>query len=152
MSFRPFSLKRLSLFRDLGCDEVAYGQALWTDPSFCATIASMKRGRPVKLFIAIGAIVLAGLICAQFFSIYVIQPIGAIPQGRTLIISRLNSLNFIDSADAWCERNMGYVNLLCRSFAMANVVEKSRIVARLPYSQFLYEISTGGKHYTTPGG
>ena len=47
-------------------------------------------------------------------SIFVIQPIGDIPDGATLIILRLNGGTFIDSADAMCKRRQGSVNLLCR--------------------------------------
>jgi hypothetical protein len=102
----------------------------------------------MKFWIAIGAVVLAGLISAQFVTIFVIQPIGAIPEGRTLIVSRLNTMKFIDSADAWCERQMGGVNLLCRVGVMGQVAKEATIIARLPYSQTLYEVSTGGKTYT----
>jgi hypothetical protein len=94
------------------------------------------------------AFVLAALfIGAQYITIFVIQPIGAVPQGRTLIIVRLTNLNFVDSADAVCDRKMGGVSLLCRAAVLARVGEKSSILARLPYSEALYSISTGGKDY-----
>jgi hypothetical protein len=35
-------------------------------------------------------------------TVFVIQPIGAVPEGRTLIIPRSGKLNFIDSADGVC--------------------------------------------------
>jgi hypothetical protein len=81
------------------------------------------------------------------FTIFVIQPIGALPEGKTLIISRLNKTEFIDSADAMCERLQGGVNLLCRGAMMGAVAEKATIYARLPYSEWLYHVSTGGKKY-----
>jgi hypothetical protein len=84
---------------------------------------------------------------AQFITLFVIQPIGAIPEGRTIIITRLTTMHFIDSADALCERKMGGVNLLCRGLVTAKVVNEATILARLPYSGALYEISTGGKTY-----
>ena len=71
----------------------------------------------------------------------------ALPEGKTLIIPRLTTMHFIDSADAWCERPMGGVNLLCRAAVMARVAEKATILARLPYSSSLYAVSTGGKTY-----
>lgn len=101
----------------------------------------------MKIAIAFGVLVLGALIGGQFFSIFVIQPIGALPEGRTLIVSRLNSMQMIDSADAWCERNMGKVTLLCRAAVVARVGSEAKIVARLPYSSMLYGISTNGKTY-----
>lgn len=101
----------------------------------------------MKFLIGLGAVVLAGLIGAQFVSIFVVQPIGAVPDGRTLIISRLNSLRFIDSADGWCERETGQVTLLCRGMTAAKVANQATIYARLPYSEYLYKISTNGKIY-----
>jgi hypothetical protein len=80
-------------------------------------------------------------------TIFVIPPIGAVPEGRTLIITRLNKTEFIDSADAMCERMQGGVNLLCRGMLLGTVAEKSIVYFRLPYSEWLYLISTGGKKY-----
>lgn len=92
------------------------------------------------------AAVLAIVIYTQI-TIFVVQPIGAIPEGKTLVILRLNKTEFIDSADAMCKREMGGVSLLCRMGMMAGVANNSTILLRLPYSQALYDISTGGEHY-----
>jgi len=96
------------------------------------------------LFVAVA--VLAILFYTQI-TIFVIQPIGAVPEGRTLVILRLNKTRFIDSADAMCEREMGGVSLMCRMAVMAGVASKGTILMRLPYSQALYEASTGGRSY-----
>jgi hypothetical protein len=56
-------------------------------------------------------------------------------------------MNFIDSADAWCVRKNGGVNLLYRGAVMGAVGTKPTILARLPYSAILYGISTGGKTF-----
>jgi hypothetical protein len=43
-------------------------------------------------------IALAAIICAVFylnFSFFTIQPIGAVPKGRTLLIGRLTNMNFM---------------------------------------------------------
>lgn len=85
-----------------------------------------------------------------FFSqvtFFVIQPIGALPEGKTLVILRMNKTKFIDSADAMCEREMGGVSLLCRGTMMAAVANKGTILVRLPYSEVLYSISTDGSSY-----
>ncbi len=103
----------------------------------------MKKSLTVSLVVLV---VLAILIYTQI-TIFVIQPIGALPEGKTLIITRLNKTEFIDSADAMCERIQGGVSLFCRIGAMGAVLEKSTILLRLPYSSLLYSISTGGKTY-----
>jgi hypothetical protein len=81
------------------------------------------------------------------FTIWVIPPMGAVPEGGTYLISRLNKTQFIDSADAVCEREQGGVNLLCRGAVLAAVAENSDIHFRFPYSNSMYLISTGGKTY-----
>lgn len=100
-----------------------------------------------KVLIPVTCVAIALIIAAQFVTIFVIQPIGAIPEGRTIIVSRLTKLHFIDSPDALCEREMGGVSLLCRGMAAGLVARKATIIARLPYSSMLYGISTGGKSY-----
>lgn len=100
-----------------------------------------------SLAIAIGiAAVLTVAITTQI-TIFVIPPIGALPEGKTVIITRLNKTKFIDSPDAMCERIQGGVSLLCRGMVMGAVIEKPTIILRLPYSSWLYGISTGGKVY-----
>jgi hypothetical protein len=93
-----------------------------------------------------GFIALAVLIYSQI-TIFVVAPIGAVPEGRTVIMLRLNKTEFIDSADAMCERLEVGVSLLCRAMMMAAVMSKSTILFRLPYSESLYLMSTGGKAY-----
>lgn len=78
---------------------------------------------------------------------FVVQPIGAIPEGKTLVMIRMNKTKFIDSADAMCAREMDGVNLLCRGMMMMVVINKGTILFRMPYSQFLYSVSTDGKEY-----
>ena len=99
------------------------------------------------VLISVACVVIALIIAAQFVTVFVIQPIGAIPEGRTIIVSRLTKLHFIDSPDALCEREMGGVSLLCRGIVAGSVAREATIIARLPYSPILYSISTGGKSY-----
>ena len=103
----------------------------------------MKQKKVVVLVIIAVTIV---LMYTQL-TLFVIPPIGALPEGRTVIITRLNKTEFIDSPDAMCERIQGGVSLLCRGMVMGAIVEKATILARLPYSSGLYSISTGGKSY-----
>jgi len=80
-------------------------------------------------------------------TIFVVPPIGAVPEGRTVVMLRLNKTEFIDSPDAMCERTMGGVSLLCRGVVIGAVAEHMTVLARLPYSETLYRISTDGKTY-----
>lgn len=91
-------------------------------------------------------IIVSAVVCSQI-TVFIIPPIGALPEGKTVIITRLNKTEFIDSPDSICERIQGGVSLLCRGMAMGAVLEKSTILLRLPYSSWLYSISTGGKIY-----
>lgn len=72
--------------------------------------------------------------------VFVVQPIGAVPDGRTIIVSGVSRLHAVDSPDAICDR-IGSVNLLCRGSVIAGVVKNGKILLRLPYSQFLYNLS-----------
>lgn len=99
-----------------------------------------------KVLIAAGIALLCLVVYTQI-TIFAVPPIGAVPEGRTVIMLRLNKTNFIDSADAMCVRTQGYVNLLCRGMMMGAVVNATTIIARLPYSETIYKISTGGNTY-----
>jgi len=103
-----------------------------------------KRIRTLTLTLGV---LLVGVLLSTQFTIFVVQPIGAVPDGRTLVISRLQNTNFIDSADAMCDRIQGGVNLFCRGIVMGKVTENATIYLRLPYSSVLYSLSTGGKTY-----
>jgi len=92
-------------------------------------------------------LLIAAIVIYTQLTIFVIPPIGAIPEGRTVIILRLNKTEFIDSPDAMCERIQGGVSLLCRGLALGAVGEKSTKILSLPYSRTLYLISTGDKTY-----
>jgi len=100
-----------------------------------------------KLIILISTVIISIVIFSQI-TLFVIQPIGAIPEGRTLVILKLNKTKFIDSADAMCVRETGGLNLLCRGVMIAAVTNKSTILMKLPYSEFLYNLSTDGHQYS----
>lgn len=93
--------------------------------------------------------VLLGIAAIAYFNltIFIIQPIGAVPEGRSLIIKRTGQLRFIESADAICERRNHRVSLLCRGGVLSNIAENNEIYLRLPYSHSLYLVSTGGAEY-----
>lgn len=100
-----------------------------------------------KKIVALVVLVVTFIVVYSQITLFVIPPIGALPEGKTIVITRLNKTEFIDSPDAMCERIQGGVSLLCRGMVMGTVVSKSTILARLPYSSWLYSISTGGKSY-----
>lgn len=103
----------------------------------------MKR----KSFIGLAV---AAVICIAIYTqltVFVIPPIGMVPEGKTIIIPRQSNTQFIDSPDGMCERMNGGVSLLCRGIAIASVGKDVTVLARLPYSSTLYSISTGGKSY-----
>ena len=99
------------------------------------------------IIIAIAIIVSVTAFGATQITLFVIPPIGAIPEGKILVIHKLEKTKFIDSPDAMCERLQGGVSLLCRGMSIAAITNNGEIVAQLPYSNFLYEISTGGNQY-----
>ncbi|MDW9478605.1 hypothetical protein GOB57_07800 [Sinorhizobium meliloti] len=92
---------------------------------------------------SLAALILGLFVASRFVSVFVIQPIGAIPDGVTVVITRLENVNFIDSPDAICERRMGGVSLLCRGMVAGRVASEADILMRLPYSSLLYAYTTG---------
>ena len=61
----------------------------------------------IVALISIAAVILFATTQLTFF---VVQPIGAVPEGRTVVIWRLTTMKFIDSADAWWARRNGDVD------------------------------------------
>jgi hypothetical protein len=83
--------------------------------------------------------------------IFVIQPIGAIPEGKTMIYWKVGMPNmpFIASADGILEEQGQGVSLLGRGLVLAGLVKplKEKEIISFGYSESLYLISTGGKEY-----
>ena len=101
-------------------------------------------------FIGFLFIVIVGvLVVYTQLTIFVVQPIGAVPEGKTLLILRLNKGEFIDSADSMCMRIQGGVSLLCRGLMLGAVAKNTKILVRLPYFEVLYLLSTGGSKFDT---
>ncbi len=80
---------------------------------------------------------------------FVVHPMGAVPEGGTLLILRMEKLRFIDSAEGVCEREPNGVSLICLADVFGTVARKSTVIARLPYSETLYRISADGRKYDT---
>ena len=81
--------------------------------------------------------------------VFTIQPIGALPEGVTLIYhSRSSEMPLFSSPDGLCLQTQGSVSLLCRLVAMSVVEELTdRVLLKLPYSHWAYLRSTGGLEF-----
>ena len=95
---------------------------------------------------ALATVLLVAALGLAYFLLgfYTVPPIGALPQGATVIVWRAPGEPFFRSPDGDCLRVQGYVNLLCRAVALANA-PTDRIVLRLPYLHWAYLASTGGR-------
>lgn len=93
------------------------------------------------------------ILSAAFYflcGLFVIQPIGAIPDGATVVYFRYDTnMSFISSADGMLEQTGAGVSLLGRGIALGAIAKgiEDKKICSLPYSKTLYLISTGGKEY-----
>lgn len=81
--------------------------------------------------------------------VFIIQPIGALPEGVTLVYhSRNAEMSFFASPDGLCLKIQGSVNLICRMASLAVVGQLTdRALIKLPYSRWAYLQSTGGLEF-----
>ena len=100
----------------------------------------MSRRQLAVIVVVVGVTV--SLIITQI-GCYSVQPIGALPEGVTLVIWRASGEPFFNSPDAECLNKMGGVSLLCRGIALGRA-PTDRIIMRLPYSEAAYLLSTNG--------
>lgn len=104
-----------------------------------------------QIIISISILAL-GLFFRIFCGIFVIQPIGAIPEGATIVYLRTGMdlhLPFISSADGLLDKSGAGVSLLGRGMMLAKVAEpiKGNEIFRIGYSETIYLWSTGGKKF-----
>ena len=95
----------------------------------------------VIAFIAVGFLIRPG--------VFTVQPIGAIPDGVTVIYhSRNPDKPFFSSPDGLCLEIQGSVTLLCRASALSAAAElMDREILRLPYIKWAYLQSTGVREF-----
>ncbi len=93
---------------------------------------------------AAGIAIAVVVLFISFCGFYTVQPIGALPDGATAVVWRESGEPIFNSADALCLERLGGVSLMCRAMAMGQG-PADRIILRLPYIQFAYTISTGGR-------
>jgi hypothetical protein len=107
-----------------------------------------KRNNQVALALGLTALVILAWVLIRP-GVYTIQPIGAIPEGVTLVYhSRNPEMPFFSSPDGMCLDIQGGVSLFCRLAALNAATELTdRIILRLPYSHWAYLRSTGGLEF-----
>lgn len=110
----------------------------------------MKGKSSRRALISLGiAIVIFG---SLYFTtgLFIVQPMGAIPDGATVWYWRTSTnLPFISSADGLQLERIGKVSILGRAITLGVVAKtiKDKKIATLPYSKTLYLISTDGKEF-----
>ncbi len=108
-----------------------------------------NKSRKWLWIVLIIVLVVVGAVILIRPGVFTIQPIGALPEGITVVYhSRNPAMKFFSSPDGLCLEIQGSVSLLCRAAGMSAVEELAdRIFLRLPYSRWAYLQSTGGQEF-----
>ncbi|PHI31511.1 hypothetical protein [Budvicia aquatica] len=101
--------------------------------------------KKIVISAVVGLLIIFSIFVYTKLTFFVVQPIGAIPNGVTAITWKKGNLKFVESPDSMCFRTSGEVSLLCRGMTIASVINNNEVIYRLPYSNRLYLISTNGK-------
>lgn len=105
-----------------------------------------RRGSAATLVILLALAVAVRVL----LGIFVVPPIGAAPEGRTIVWWRFGTrMDFIESPDGLCMKIEGGVSLLCRAVAIGSL-PRDRILVRLPYFEPLYLLTTDGRTFGGP--
>jgi hypothetical protein len=121
------------------------------EPEQTPTNATPRKRRNRSLQIVLGAVALACVVFRLTCGIFVIQPIGAIPDGVTIVYWRVGTkMPFVSSADGLLEESGSGVSLLGRGAVLAGIADPitERELFRFGYSRTLYLWSTGGKEFS----
>lgn len=118
--------------------------------------------------LAINLMFWGGMVVRNNMTIFVIPPLNALPEGKTVIlwgpkqvdftVWRMGGrgffpfheskghtlLRFIDNADAICTRDVE-PTVLCRAAVLGAFADNATIVARLPYNETLYMAAAEAK-------
>ena len=116
------------------------------EPSIEKVEKKSRKGQKIT-FVIVLILVLAWVLIKP--GVFTVQPIGALPDGITIIYSSRNpEMPFFSSPDGLCLEIQGNVTLLCRAAGLGAVSELSdRILLRLPYMHWTYLLSTGGAEF-----
>ena len=112
-------------------------------------ITGQKRRREILIITLIGIALIIGFIYFTM-GLFVVQPIGAIPEGATVLYWRYGAkLPVISSADGLLSKKEQGVSLLGRAVALGTIgtLVTERKIIKFPYSRTLYLISTGGREF-----
>jgi len=102
------------------------------------------------LIISLSILIVLALAFRFLCGVFVIQPIGAVPDGATIVYLRIGmDLPFIASADGLLEESGAGVSLLGRGLMLAKLADPivDKELFRFGYSEQFYLWSTGGKTY-----
>lgn len=100
----------------------------------------------MKRLVVVAVVIGLLLVVIWRLGFYSVQPIGALPEGVTMIVWRASDEPLCNSPDALCLRIQGGVSLLCRGLALEQA-PTDRIILRLPYMEWAYVRSTGGRTF-----
>jgi hypothetical protein len=123
------------------CERDLINQPVSYTPETLSTVPVRKSHTGLAILLVAAGIILV-ILCTQV-GFYTVQPIGALPNGITLLVWRHAGEPFFNSPDALCLERVGGVSLLCRASAL-QAAPIDRIIARLGYWEFAYLQSTGG--------
>ena len=106
--------------------------------------------KSVIVTIVVSVFVTLFLVAYLFTGIFVIQPLGMLPEGSTVWYIRSGlKLPFIASADGLLLEKQNGVSLLGRSIMISTVLSliKNKIILKMPYMKSFYLISTKGAEF-----
>ena len=115
-------------------------------PNVAKAVVSTAVGTIFKLALLFGLLAFIYI----WFGVFAIQPIGAIPDGVSIVYKRFGTnMEFIESPDGLSKRASGGVSVMGRLVAMGAFMKnfEDKIYFRMPYFKFIYLISTGGSEY-----
>ncbi|MEN8214252.1 MAG: hypothetical protein ABFR19_07800 [Pseudomonadota bacterium] len=93
--------------------------------------------------LAIGIPVLLVAVAYSQLTLFIMPPVGLTPDGKTLVMRRLDQGDFIDCAESLCYRRHTWVSPLCLFSTTSRALESPTVLASLPYSEYLYRVSVG---------
>lgn len=103
----------------------------------------------IKKIIALFVVLIIGISIFAYnkLTIFTVQPIGAIPDGVTIVMWKKGDMRFFESPDGLCMQRVGSVSLLCRMSMLGSAIDKDNIIMRLPYSEYAYLKSTNDRKF-----
>lgn len=103
----------------------------------------------IKKIIAIFVVLIIAISVFAYnkITIFTVQPIGAIPDGVTIVMWKKGDMRLFESPDGLCMQRVGSVSLLCRMTMLGNAIDEDNVLIRLPYSEYAYLKSTNDRKF-----